>query len=70
MNSCNGALIKIIDRKYKNLDEIEEGGIMYLKIEFDKMFNMSNVVITSLHEFIKKVSNDRIYNIPNEIVWI
>ena len=30
------------------------------------MFNMSNVVITSLHDFIKNFSKDGIANIPNE----
>ena len=39
---------------------------MYLKILFDNMLNMRNVVINYLHEFIKNLSKDGIYNILNE----
>ena len=54
VNSCDGALIKSIKEKQETLDKLEQGGIMYLKIEFLDMFNMSNVVITSFHDFINK----------------
>ena len=51
MNSCDGALIKRIEEKYNTFDELEQGRITYLNISFDEIFNMSNVVITSFHEF-------------------
>ena len=35
-------------------------------VAFDKMFNMSNVAITSLHDFIKNFSKDGISKVPNE----
>ena len=41
---------------------------MYLNIAFENMFNMSNVVITSLHEFINNFSKDGISKIKNENV--
>ena len=59
------AFIKRIEEKYKTLDEIEQGGITYLNISFDKIFNMSNFVITSLHELIKKFSKDGISKVSN-----
>ena len=39
---------------------------MYLNIAFENMFNMSNVVITSLHDFINNFSKDGISKITNE----
>ena len=69
-NSCSGALIKSIEKKYETLDELEQGGITYQKIEFYEMFNMINVVITYLHEFIRNFTKDRISNIKNKTFWI
>ena len=60
----------MIKEKYETLDELEQGGITYLKIAFDKMFNMINVVITYLHEFIRNFTKDRISNIKNKTFWI
>ena len=50
------------------MDGLEQVGIKYLKIEFDEIFNMSNVVITSLHDLVKKFSKDGIFKVPNENV--
>ena len=58
-------MINRIEVKYETLDEVEKGWIMYLKIEFDEIFNISNLVITSLHYFIKNFYKDGIDNIPN-----
>ena len=49
------------------MDELEPGRMTYLKIVFDNIFNMRNLVITSLHEFIKNFSKDGIAKVPNEI---
>ena len=58
MNSSDPALIKRIYDKYEALDGIEEGEITYLNIYLDEMFNMSDVVITSLQELLKNFSQD------------
>ena len=65
--SCSGALIKSIEGKYEALDKLEQGKIIYLKIEFDKMFIMRNFVITSFHDFIKNFSKDGIAKVPNKM---
>ena len=66
VNACVGAFIKSIEEKYETLDEIEQGRITYLKIAFDKIFNMRNAVIASLHDFIQNFSEYGISNIPNK----
>ena len=65
MNSCGGALIKSIEEKCETLDELEHGGITYLNISLSDMFNMSNVVINYLHDFIKNFSKDGVSKNPN-----
>ena len=70
VNSCHGALIKSIEEKYETLDKPEQGGIMYLKIAFDHMFNMRNFFITPLHDFIKNFYKDGISKVPNKFFWI
>ena len=46
------------------MDELEQGMITHLKIEFNEIFNMRNVVITSLHDFINNFSKDGIAKVP------
>ena len=53
MNSLDTAIIKMVEDKYEALDGIEQGGITYLDFYLDEMFNMSDVVITFLHELLK-----------------
>ena len=48
-----GSFNKSIEGKYDTLDKLKQCRIIYLKILFYDMFNMSNVIITSLHYFIK-----------------
>jgi hypothetical protein len=50
-NSCYINLVMRTDEKFNQLFEYEQGGITYLKIALDKMFTMSNMVITSLQKF-------------------
>ena len=40
--------IKKVEEKYEAMGGIEQGGITYPNISLDDMFNMSDVVITSL----------------------
>ena len=48
INSSYPDLIKSLEYKYEALYEIEQGGITYLNIDIDDMFNMSDAVITLL----------------------
>ena len=48
VDSSDPALIRRVEEKYGEMDGIEQGGITYLNISLDEMFNMSNVVITLL----------------------
>ena len=66
VNSCDGSLINIIEEKCDTLDEPEQGGIAYLKIEFYNIFKIINVVIASLHDFINNFSKDGVANVPNK----
>ena len=59
-------MIKRIEEKYDTLDELKQGGITYLKIAFEKISNMSNLVITSLYDLIKNFVKDGISKVPNE----
>ena len=56
--SSDPALNKRIEEKYEVLGGIEKRGITYLNIYLDEMFNMSDVVITSLQELLKNFSRD------------
>ena len=58
VNLSDPDLIKRVEEKYEALDGIEKGLITYLKIALDEMFNMSDVVITSLQEFFKNFAWD------------
>ena len=66
VNSGNVDFIKRIEEKYETLDELEQGMIMYPNISFENSSNMSNVVITSLHDLIKKFSKDGITKVPDK----
>ena len=50
------------------MNELEQDGITYLKIEFGEMFNMRNIVTTSLYDFIDNFSKDGISKVPDENV--
>jgi hypothetical protein len=67
-NSCDINLVKRIEEKYDQLFEYEQGGITYLKIELDEMFTMSNMVITSLHKFLKQFAQEGVARVPHEDV--
>ena len=46
INYIDPALIKRVEDKHEALGRLEQGGITYLKIALDDMFNMSDVFIT------------------------
>ena len=68
MNYSYPALIKMAEKKYEELDRLDQGVIKYLKIALDDMFNMSDAVITSLHELFKNFSRNGISKYPSENV--
>ncbi len=57
-NSCDINLEKRIDENFDQLYECEQGGIRYLKIVLNEMFAMSNMVVTSLQNFLKQVAKE------------
>ena len=65
MNYSYPDLIKRVEDKYEAMDGLEQGGIAYLKIALDEMFNMSDIVITSIHEFFKNFARDGLAKHPN-----
>ncbi len=65
-NSCCINLEKLINEKFAQLYEYEQGGITYLKIALDEMFTMSNMVVTLLQNFLKQFAKEGIAKVPNE----
>ena len=53
LKSLDHDIIEKSEEKYEAMDGIDQEEIIYLKISLDKMFNMSDVVITSLQEFLQ-----------------
>ncbi len=68
MNSCDALLIKQINKKFKDLSLFEQGGVTYIKLALDKMFTISNTVVTTLQGFFENFSKDGIAKVPNEDV--
>ena len=48
VNSSDPALIKSAEEKYEVLYGLEQGGMTYFNIALDDMFNLRNIIITSL----------------------
>jgi hypothetical protein len=67
-NSCDINLVKCLDEKFNQLFEYEQRGTTYLKIALDEMFIMSNMVISSLQNFLKKFAQEGVARVPNEVV--
>ena len=66
MKSSDPAHIKKVEEKYEALYGIEQGGVTYIKISLGEMFDMCDVVITSLQELFKKFSWDGVSKYPSE----
>ena len=66
VRSSDTFIINRVEDKYEALDGLKQGGITYLKIALDDMFNMSDVVITSIQEFFKKFARDGLSKYPSE----
>ena len=70
INSTSPSLIKRIESKYDTIKGLEEGGITYLKIALDEMFDMSDIVITLLQDFFKNFARDGVAKYPSKNVAI
>ena len=68
INYSDPALIKRMYGKYEALGGLDKGGITYLKIDLDEIFNMSDIVITLLQEFFKNFDRDGVARQPSENV--
>ena len=66
VDSSDPALIKGVEQKFEAMDRIEQGGITYLNIALDEMFNMSDIVITLLQKFFKNFYRDGVAKQPSE----
>ncbi len=70
MNSCDALLVEQIDKKFKDLSLFEQGGVTYIKLVLDKMFTISNTVVTTLQGFSENFAKDGIAKVPNEDVRV
>jgi hypothetical protein len=70
MNSCDALLVKRINKKFKDLSLFEQGGVTYIKFALDKMFTISNTVVTTLQGFFENFAKDGIAKVPNEDVCV
>jgi hypothetical protein len=70
MNSCSALLVKQIDEKFKDLSLFEQGGVTYIKLTLDEMFNISNTVVTTLQGFFDNFAKDGIAKVFNEDVRV
>ena len=68
LKSSDPALVKRVEENYEAPYGLEQGGITYLKIAFDDMFNMSGVVITSLYEVFKNFDRYGVAKYPSKNV--
>ena len=68
VNSSDPAIIKRVEEKYEELNGLEQGGINYFNIDLDEMFNMGDVVITSLQEFFKNFARYGVAKCPGKNV--
>jgi hypothetical protein len=70
MNSCDALLVKQINEKFEDLSLFEQGGVTYIKLALDKMFTISNTVVTTLQGFFENFAKDGIVKVPNEDVHV
>jgi hypothetical protein len=72
MNSCDAVLAKQINKKFEDLAHYEQGGITYIKIALDKMFTISNTVVTPLQEFFENFAKEGIAKVGpmRMFVWL
>ena len=64
MNSSNPAIIKSMEEKCEALGGLEQGGVTFLKISLGGIFNMGDIVITSLRKIFKNFAQDGIPKYP------
>ncbi len=70
MNSCAALLVTQINKKFEDLSLFKQGGVTYIKLALDKMFTISNTVVTTLQGFFENFAKDGIAKVPNEDVRV
>jgi hypothetical protein len=70
MSSCDALLVKQIDNKLEDLSLIKQGGVTCIKFALDKMFTISNTVVTTLQGLFENLSKEGIAKVPNEDVRV
>ncbi len=70
MNSCDALLVKQINKKFKDLSLFKQDGVTYIKLALDKMFTISNTVVTTFQGFFENFAKDGIAKVPNEDVCV
>ena len=68
MNSSEAELKQRVNGKFKNPESLEQGGITYLKFMLDKMFCMTNDVMTALQNFLQNFSEEGLSKMVGENV--
>jgi hypothetical protein len=66
INSCDALLVEKMDKKFEDLSLFKQGGVTYIKLVLDKMFTISNTVVTTLQGFFENFAKDGIAKVPNE----
>ena len=57
-NSCNLELKKRIGGTFYSLEEMDQWGINFIKIDLDEMFVMRNLIISGLHKYLKNFASN------------
>jgi hypothetical protein len=70
VNSCDALLFKQINEKFEDLSLFKQGGVTYGKLALDKMFTISNTVVTTLQGFFENFAKDGIAKVPNQDVHV
>ena len=58
VNSSEAELKQQVDKKFENIELLEQGGITYLKFMLDEMFCMNNDVVAALQTSLKNFSEE------------
>ena len=66
VNSSEAELKQQVDKKFKNIELLEQGGITYLKFMLDEMFCMNNDVVAALQTSLKNFSEEGLSKMVGE----
>ena len=66
VNSSEAELKQQVDKKFENIELLEQGGITYLKFMLDEMFCMNNDVVAALQTSLKNFSEEGLSKMVGE----